>query len=125
VNSNAQATILTTLSFSNLTVTDNAYPGRGFWGVWLANSREPVSNPATDPDLVWIPVQAPGEGTSFTIANWSLAAGLRPDQRTPGAYYVYARFLDGAGNPTDGYLAATINLTNVTFPRTHLPVTRR
>jgi len=125
VTSNPEATILTTLSFSNFTVTDNAYPGRGFWGVWLANSRQPVNNPATDPDLVWIPVEAPGESTTFTIANWSLASGLPADQRTPGAYYVYARFLDGAGNPTDGHLAATINLTNVTFPRTHLPVTRR
>jgi hypothetical protein len=125
VTSNPQATILTTLSFSNFTVTDNAYPGRGFWGVWLANSRQPVNNPATDPNLVWIPVEAPGESTTFTIANWSLASGLPPDQRTPGAYYVYARFLDGAGNPTDGHLAATINLTDVTFPRTHLPVTRR
>ncbi|MCS6880811.1 MAG: hypothetical protein RMK84_11865 [Oscillochloridaceae bacterium] len=125
ITSNAQATILTTLSFSNFTVTDNAYPGRGFWGVWLANSRQPVNNPATDPSLVWTPVQAPGDGTTFTITNWSLASGLRADQLTPGAYYVYARFLDGAGNPTDGHLTATINLTSVTFTRTHLPVMRR
>lgn len=125
MSSNPRATILTTLSFNNLRVTDNAYPGRGFWGVWIANSRQAVSNPASDPGLVWVPLPAPGESTSFTITNWSLASGLRRDQLTPGAYYVYVRFLDGAGNPTDGFLAATVNLTSVTFPTVHAPTIRR
>lgn len=125
IRSNPNATILASLNFRDIAVADNAYPGRGFWGVWLANSRQPSSNPTTDPSLVWFPVAAPGDSSTFTIPNWSLASGLPANQVTPGAYYVYARFLDGAGNPTDGYVQATVNLETVTFVRTYLPFVRR
>jgi hypothetical protein len=119
------ATILTSLKFSNVNVTDNAYPGRGFWGVWVANSRTAVANPTTDASLIWSPLAAPGTTPSFTITNWSLATGLTNDQLTAGSYTIYVRFLDGAGNPTAGVISTTVNLTKVTTPKTSLPLVRR
>ncbi len=117
--------IVVTLQFTSLDVTDNLYPGRGFWGVWLANSRTPVANPATDPTLVWVPVEAPGDGNSFTII-WSLASGLPEAQLTEeGTYYVYARALDGAGNPSATALQATISIDQVTLPQVMLPMVLR
>jgi hypothetical protein len=126
------ATIIVNLEFTNVAVTDNLYPGRGFWGVWLANSRTPVADPANDPNLVWFPVEAPGDSNSFTIM-WSLASGLAEDQLTPGLYYVYARILDGAGNPSVSgsagpaalLPAATITLDQVTFPTVYVPLLQR
>ncbi|OAN46976.1 hypothetical protein A6A03_10980 [Chloroflexus islandicus] len=117
--------IIVNLQFTSLNVTDNFYPGRGFWGVWLANSRTPVANPAADPTLVWVPVEAPGDGNSFTIV-WSLASGLPEAQLTAGTYYVYARALDGAGNPSATALpVATISLDQVTLPQVFVPVVSR
>lgn len=125
VASDRAATILAKLSLGGVSVTDDRYPGRGFWGVWVANSRTPVANPATDPNLVWLPIKAPGEGGSFEINGWSLASGLPASAVTPGNYYVYVRFLDGAGNPSDGFLTASVTLTQVTQPRVMLPLMRR
>jgi hypothetical protein len=126
VTSNASATILASLAFSNIKVTDNIYPGRGFWGVWLANSRDAVTDPASSASLIWYPVAAPGSTSTFTILNWSLASGLKNSQLTTGDYYVYARFLDGAGNPTASVLpVAKVNLATVTFPKVYMPLTKR
>ncbi|WP_298407642.1 sialidase family protein [uncultured Chloroflexus sp.] len=117
--------IIVNLQFNSLSVTDNLYPGRGFWGVWLANSRSAVANPATDPNLVWIPVEAPGDGTSFSLV-WSLASGLPETQVTAGTYYVYARVLDGAGNPSATALPeVTISLDQVTLPQVIIPIVLR
>jgi len=119
------ATMIVSLQFTDLSVTDNLYPGRGFWGVWLANSRAARTNPATDPQLVWTPVEAPGEGNSFTVI-WSLATGLPEDQLTPGTYYIYARVLDRAGNPSATVLpVAEILINKVTFPQMFLPIINR
>ncbi|MGB9739922.1 MAG: exo-alpha-sialidase, partial [Chloroflexus sp.] len=121
----AAPTILVELQFSSLSVTDNLYPGRGFWGVWLANSRTTVADPANDPNLVWIPVEAPGDTGTFRIV-WSLASGLPEAQLTPGDYYVYARVLDGAGNPSAAVLpVASITLEQVTLPTVFLPLLNR
>ncbi|MEI6776425.1 MAG: hypothetical protein WCK70_05960 [Chloroflexales bacterium] len=123
---NLSDTVLASLQFSNITVTDTGgYPGRGFWGVWLANSRTPVTNPTTDTSLVWTPVAAPGTDKSFTISNWSLATGIPTAQRTAGDYTIYARFLDGAGNPTSGVISTTLNLSTITEPKVNLPFVRR
>ncbi len=120
-----KGTILTSLAFSNIKVTDDAYPG-GFWGVWIANSRTAVADPLIDTSLVWAPAAAPSNSTSFTIANWSLATGLTSDKLTTGSYTIYARFLDGAGNPTTGVISTTLNLTQpVILPQVLLPVVRR
>jgi hypothetical protein len=121
-----QATILADLSFSNINVTDLVYDksGRKFWGVWLAVSRT-ATNPDTDSTLVWTPLAAPGTSNSFTIENFSLATGLPAGSLTPGDYFVYARFLDGAGNSTTGVINATTTLTEVTQPTTFLPLIRK
>jgi hypothetical protein len=121
-----QASILADLSFSNINVTDLVYDksGRKFWGVWLAVSRT-ATNPDTDSTLVWTPLAAPGTSNSFTIENFSLATGLPAGSLTPGDYFVYARFLDGAGNSTTGVISATTTLTEVTQPVTFLPLIRK
>lgn len=120
------ATILADLSFSNINVTDQVYDngGRKFWGVWLAVSRT-ATNPDTDSSLVWNPIAVSGVGNSFVVNNFSLATGLSAASLTSGDYFVYARFLDGAGNSTNGYLTATVNLTEVTRARTILPIVRK
>jgi hypothetical protein len=121
------ATILVKLVFTNISVNDgtNGYPGRGFWGVWLANSRTPT-DPTTDASLIWYPVAAPGSTGTFTIDNWSLASGLMDSQINDGDYYVYARFLDGAGNFTAGAIAAPmVTLRPMTLPKISMPTVKR
>lgn len=115
--------ILANLNVAGNEVTDNMYPGRGFWGVWVANSRTPVADPATDTTLAWQALPISGTASNFTLANWSLIGGLPLAQQTPGDYYVYLRFLDGAGNPTAGYLSNKVTLTAITLPTVFLPVT--
>lgn len=121
--SNPSATILARLNVKSVSVTDT-YPGRGFWGVWVANSRTAVANPATDTSLRWAPLAAPGSSTTFGV-DWSLGFGLSSTQVTTGTYYVYMRFLDGAGNATDGVISTTLTLNEVTRPRALLPFARR
>jgi hypothetical protein len=125
ITSDPRATILTQIDVSGAQVSDDYYPGRGFWGVWITNSRTPIADPASDDTLFWRPLPAPGDSGTFTISNWSLATGLNPDELTPGSYYVYIRYLDGAGNPSAGYLTATVNLDTVTRPPTYLPLMMR
>lgn len=112
------------LSFQNINVSDITYGGRGFWGIWIANSRTPVANPATSADLSWTALRAPGTGRSFTIRSWSLANGLAAGDVTAGTYYIYVRFLDGAGNPSDGAITVTLT-SNAEQPGTYLPLVRR
>ncbi|MFV9503390.1 MAG: hypothetical protein AB4911_02375 [Oscillochloridaceae bacterium umkhey_bin13] len=119
-----QATIVRQLVVREVTVVDNLYPGRGFWGVWVANSRTPIADPVSDPNLRWFPAQAPGTSSDVTLP-WSLAAGLERSQMTTGDYYIYVRFLDGAGNATDSFLTTRVTLDAVSFPRVNLPLTRR
>ena len=70
--------------------------GRQFWGVWIANSRTPTA--PTDPAR-WSPVEVPTHASDFTI-DWSLFGGLGNQANPAVDYYVFVRFLDGAGNPT-------------------------
>ncbi|RMG49240.1 MAG: exo-alpha-sialidase, partial [Chloroflexi bacterium] len=78
-----------------------------------------------------------GDTNSFNVV-WSLASGLPEEQLTPGPYYVYARILDGAGNPsvsgsptTTAQPAASvlpagvITLDQVTFPQVYVPLLNR
>ncbi len=119
------ATILVNLEFVELSVTDNLYPGRGFWGVWIANSREPVDDPINDPELVWTPVPVFGDSNSFTL-TWSVVTGLPETQRTPGIYYIYARVLDGAGNPSAAALPVTVVVIDeLTYPTVRVPLIAR
>jgi hypothetical protein len=125
--------IIRTLTFSNISVTDNLYgqqgenlpAGRQFWGVWVANSRTDVS--ADDPNLRWYPVRVPVPAASFSIV-WNLFSGLDygPRLDRPGDYFVYVRFLDGAGNPSAGFLKTRLTLDpGYTVPRVNLPLLRR
>ncbi len=100
-----------TLLFNNVVIEDDL-DGNGlqkegakpFWGVELANSRTyiPISDTAKLDTLAWSPVSIP-EATSkdsaytFTSA-WDLFSGLTQDEQSTGAFYVYARVLDAAGN---------------------------
>jgi hypothetical protein len=119
---NPNATVLVDLKLTGNLVSDNLYPGRHFWGVWVANSRSAVADPANDPNLQWHAVEAPGSASDFTLRNWSLLSGLATAQQTSGTYYVYVRFLDGAGNPSVGVLSKSISLSEVRKPQTRLPI---
>jgi hypothetical protein len=115
--------VLRTLSFQGINVTDNLYgqqanlpqlaDGKQFWGVWLANSTSSTAT-ADDPNLHWYPVRVPNPDSSFTV-EWNLFSGLgyTADLRNkPGTYYVFVRFLDGAGNPSTRSLKVTATLTD-------------
>lgn len=124
-------TALVTLNFDNIAVRDNVYgarenlpAGKQFWGVWLANSRTPDADPNA---LTWVPVQVLDKNTKFSV-QWSLLTGASGDPNTlPGDYYVYAKVLDGAGNPSTGTIVSS-KMTlqpNFTRPTVLLPIIRR
>lgn len=115
--------LLQTLQFANISVTDDIFPGRGFWGVWVANSRTPVADPLAA-DLSWTALPAPGTASTFAVEGWSLATGLPQSQVGAGDYFVYVRFVDGAGNVSDGYLEVPVT-SQAQRPTTHLPLVRR
>jgi hypothetical protein len=119
--------IIVPLSFQNITVNDATYGTQGenldqgerFWGVWIANSR--TSTAPTDPDR-WSPVEVPTHASDFTI-DWSLFGNLGDQANPTGDYYVFVRFLDGAGNPTTAVIqTAKITLeSDFTMPTLYLP----
>jgi hypothetical protein len=115
--------VLQTLRLSNVAVNDDLFgnvpgfpaiaQGARFWGVWIANSTTPITNPldinsAAAQGLQWTPLEVPtasrviSNGISFDV-SWSLATGL-PDllvnTNQARTVYVYVAFLDGAGNPS-------------------------
>jgi hypothetical protein len=123
--------IVVPLSFSNIAVNDNLYgtqgenlpQGRRFWGIWVAVSR---TNSAPTDVLKWNAVEVPNPTAAFTV-NFSLFSSLADNERTAGDYYVFVKFLDGAGNPT----TATLNVPKITLasgfstPKIYSPVIRR
>ncbi|NJN16697.1 MAG: hypothetical protein HC822_10695 [Oscillochloris sp.] len=115
------ASLLVNLQVNGVQISDDHYPSPGFWGVWVANSRTPLEDPTLNGGLIWTPVQVSATGGTFTIREWSLASGLPENQVTIGDYYVYLRFLDGAGNPSSTYLEAQISLSQITKPAIYLP----
>jgi hypothetical protein len=114
--------VLVSLQFSSNTVTDNMYGDRGFWGVWVANSRTSVANPITDTTLEWSAVAAPGDGADFTLPGWNVLNSIPVANQTPGDYYIYVRFLDGAGNPTGDFISTKVTLSAITKPSASLPL---
>ncbi len=132
-----QDLILTNINLRDATyrATGDADPNRQFWGVWLANAIEPVSDPASQ--LTWTVIKAPPSvavpnvtngGTDYrvTIQDWSLTIGLTPDQRVPGEdYFVYVRFLDGAGNPTEKILRIDIPVSQLDRVDVYAPLVIR
>jgi hypothetical protein len=122
--------IFVTLSFSNIQVSDNLYgdgPGPGtndFWGVWVANSATDIQ--ADSPLLNWVAIPAPNPGPTFSI-QWGLFSGIDTAvDRRAGAYFVYVRFLDGAGNPSEAVLKTQTTLSDpYTMPTIYGPIVRR
>ncbi len=123
--------IIRSLSFTGISVTDNLYrpsdPNTQFWGVWMANATSDVG--ADSAILNWYPVRVSAPNSSFTVP-WDLFTGLgfTTDLRNkPGDYFVYVRFLDGAGNAS----AASLPKLKVTLtagydiPTVRLPVLTR
>jgi hypothetical protein len=125
-------TILRTLNFSGVSVDDTLYgqyeslpAGQQFWGVWLANVNLTATPNITpdSPGLNWFPVPVGAPSAQFSL-QWSLFSGLDygPTQGHEGSYRVLVRFLDGAGNPTQGVLSTTLTLdSGYTTPQTFLP----
>jgi hypothetical protein len=129
-NATAGATksIIRTLSFSGVNVTDNLYPaqngpGTQFWGLWVANGalNDLNPNPAT---LLWIPVKVASPNTSFSV-QWNLFnnyTGNLPLTGRAGKYVVFTKFLDGAGNPSTRTFSTTVTLApGYTVPSQLLP----
>jgi hypothetical protein len=122
--------VFVTLSFTNIQVNDNLYgdgagPGTNdFWGVWVANSATDVS--ADSASLNWVAIPVPNPGPAFSI-QWGLFSGLdSAAERRPGAYFVYVRFLDGAGNPSAASLETQTTLSDpFTMPTIYGPVIRK
>lgn len=138
VTADSANSIIRSLSFQGINVTDNLYgkqpnlpqlaDGKQFWGVWMANTTS-VSATVDDASLNWYPVRVPTPDSSFTV-EWNLFAGLNitSDLRNkPGDYYVFVRFLDGAGNASTGSLTKLkVTLTaGYDIPTVRLPVQAR
>jgi hypothetical protein len=122
--------ILRTITFGGVKVTDNLYTNDtpnitvdDFWGVWVAAQyigAPGTAVPAPDPDnptLTWVPVRVASRtcttanGCSFSVpVNLFTGLGFGPDTTRAGVYRVYTRVLDGAGNPSTRAEAAVFNL---------------
>jgi hypothetical protein len=123
--------ILRTIQFSGVRVTDNLYDPDGqsdnlnddFWGVWVASeylgaagSNPPAPN-ADNAALNWAAARVDsrtctaGNGCSFSApVNLFSGLGFGPDTGKAGQYRVYVRVLDGAGNPSTRTETVTFTL---------------
>jgi len=136
VSGSSGNTVIRTLTFSGVSVNDALYgqvrnlpAGRQFWGVWIANANLSATPNITpdNPGLNWAPVKIQSPNAAFTV-QWSLFSGLdyAPDGTHAGSYRVFVRFLDGAGNPTDGVLTANVTLAQgYDIPTNYMPLIRR
>jgi len=133
VSGSSGNSVIRTLTFSGVSVNDALYgqvrnlpAGRQFWGVWIANANLSATPNITpdNPGLNWAPVKVQSPNAAFTV-QWSLFSGLgyAPDGTHSGNYRVFVRFLDGAGNPTDGVLTDNVTLAQgYTIPTVALPI---
>jgi hypothetical protein len=132
VRPDPSATVLIDLLVNGTVVSDTTYPEPHAWGLEVAIS----TTLTTSLDLDWQPVplpdrtedMSPGNSLNFSLP-WSLAGSL-PDIEericvSDCAYYVYVRFLDGAGNPTPAALVRGFELEEISFPRYYLPLVVR
>jgi hypothetical protein len=127
--SGATKTIIRTLSFSGVNVTDNLYPaqngpGTQFWGLWVANGALNDLNP--DPTkLLWVPVKVTSPNATFSV-QWNLFnnyTGNLPLTGRAGKYVVFTKFLDGAGNPSTKTFSTTMTLDpGYSVPTLSLPI---
>lgn len=126
------ATVLLDLLVSGTVLSDTVYPEPHAWGLEVAIS----TTLTTSLDLDWQTVPLPDLTTGVSPSNslnfslpWSLASSLpNVEERVCAgdcAYYVYLRFLDGAGNPTPAALVRGFELAEISFPRYYLPLVAR
>jgi hypothetical protein len=127
--------VIRTLTFQDISVDDNLYgqsgenlsAGKQFWGVAIANTTSPTVT-VDDPGLQWYPVRVAAPGSSFSV-QWDLFSGLGYTSdfaNKPGDYYIFVRFLDGAGNPSTGSLKTKVTLTEgYELPTQRLPAQLR
>jgi hypothetical protein len=123
---------LRTLTFEDIDVTDNLYgtagedlpAGKQFWGVWIANTTSPTAT-VDDADLQWFPVRVPKPDSTFSV-SWSVFTGLDITSdlaNQPGDYTIFVRFLDGAGNPSEGFLSTKVTLEpGYSLPTLNMPL---
>jgi len=138
VAANDANSVIRSLSFDNIRVNDNLYgqqpnlpqlpSGKQFWGMLIANTTSPTVT-VDDPSLKWYSVRVREPASSFTV-SWNIFAGLNIPyaelRNRPGDYYIYVRFLDGAGNPSTRSLKATATITDgYDIPTLRLPLQAR
>jgi hypothetical protein len=122
--------IIRTLTFKNISVTDNLFgqkeslpAGKQFWGVYIANTTVPTVT-VDDPSLKWAAVHVPVPNDTFSV-QWDLFSGLgyTGDLTTKsGDYYVFVRFLDGAGNPSVDAIKLKVTLeAGYSIPTQRIP----
>jgi hypothetical protein len=111
--------VLATLTFTNLVVSDTLYPG-GFWGALVANvpaSDNPNRRSDSDSNLLtWTPVRLTrASDGSFVVQNWDVLDGITEsiaDRRYAGdEIEVRVKIVDGAGNVAERRLSATVRLS--------------
>lgn len=129
--------ILVSLKFTDVQIADVGYgeqEDKPFWGVWLANSTDPidVADKGALDNLDWSAVHVPSAQESngsytFTVRNWSVFSGLPDDQRVGNQNInIYARALDGAGNASETTLRFQVQLAeNFTVPTLDMPIVER
>jgi hypothetical protein len=137
--------VLVTLSFENMAITDETFGERNqqnFWGVWVANSEEQIvitetmsleDQQALD-ELEWSPIPinnatvAAGSNIySLSVSGWSVVGGQLPNYNEQTDHYIYARVLDGAGNASSevlGPFEVTL-VANPGLPTLYLPAVTR
>ncbi|MBC8160428.1 MAG: hypothetical protein H7Z42_04340 [Roseiflexaceae bacterium] len=107
--------LLRTLTIS-ATVLDRVYSetaGKPYWGVWVAAIRGdvPLTEAALNSDestLQWSPIAVPNAGSGSFSVPYALTTSTGSSGLTgaEGSYYVYVKFLDGAGNASTGTLVS-------------------
>lgn len=110
---NGANTLLRTLTIS-ATASDEIYnraTGKPYWGVWVAATKG--NAPLTEAELIsdtstlqWASIWVPNAGAPSVNVKYALNTNLGTPALTgaEGTYYVYVKFLDGAGNPSTGTL---------------------
>ncbi|GAB4200515.1 MAG: sialidase family protein [Roseiflexaceae bacterium] len=125
--------IIREINFADVSVNDNLYgkqgenlpDGQQFWGVWIANSREQLD--PNDISLRYFPVKVATPAASFSV-EWNLFTGLNygPATDKQGIYYLYIRFLDGAGNASARTLVVQAQLEpGYNLPGMRLPMVKK
>ncbi|NJP05347.1 MAG: exo-alpha-sialidase [Chloroflexaceae bacterium] len=130
--------VLVQLRMQGVAITDNLYGQQPdepypFWGLFVANARDcpPVTDTVALRNLTWLALPVTNatldDGRYVFHVSWSLLSGLTALEQTTGAYCVYARVLDGAGNPSTTVLQSNrITLTDgFRQPAVYLPLVRR